>query len=387
VLLAVTAVAAALALPALASNDAFPAIEVTIHPHQGGEEHVWLNELDESDLDVDSTFFIREPGKEPRSVQVERGRGVFVWKVLAERSRETGYGYLEVTRPDGSVISIPPDEVTDPKGAVFYVGDDGTVRFLRPSQTTDDYNGRDHFRVQGSAVGLELTPPDLDVRVSPKEKKVEVGDSVSLSMKVVNGPSVAYDYSWNFDDGDTDSGRAVTHTFTKSGRYQVLATAEVASDSTHNGSAVAEITVGDPKESSMDQVGGGSSTGTADSGTYGGVGSPYGGTSSSTSPTTPSTPTPTPSVDPQSPPSIATTGTTVAGNLLADVSAPVPSNILESAAKAAREGTPKDDDEADGATVPEAVVSIVALLLLLTLGAAMEERQDWRLRRAAKAVG
>jgi hypothetical protein len=73
-------------------------------------------------------------------------------------------------------------------------------------------------------------------------------------------------------------------------------------------------------------------------------------------------------------PDIATSGTTVEGNLLADVSDPPPSNILESAARAARDGNPKDPGP-DGGGVSEAAISIVGVLALLALGAGIETRQ------------
>lgn len=380
-------VAAAWSLPALAQDEGAgweaQGYEMTVQHPTKQEMSLLLSEIDNHD--VWGTQKVREQSRADRDFVVEKGNGISVYEVLRQLARDTGYGYIEIPRPGRTPLSFDADDIRHPQRGPFFYLDDGVVRFFRPSTGPGDYNARDRFIVDEGMI-LKQTRSDLDVRVSPKEKKIEVGDSVTFTMKVVNGPSVPYKLSWNFDDGGAPApGRTVTHEFTESGRYQVLATAEVADDPTTNGSAVANITVGDPKESSKDQDGGGSSTGTSDSGTYDGLGSTSSGTSSST--TTPSTPTPTPSFDSQTTPSIATAGPTISGNLLADVSTPAPSNILESAAKAAREGTPKDDEEADGATVPEAVLSIVALLVLLTLGAAMEERQDWRLRRAAKPVG
>lgn len=383
-LLAATAVAAVVALPALADNDVFPGIEVTIYPPKGGMEHVWLNEID--DPEVNTVLDIRREGRAVRRVPIKDG--ISVLQILQEASLDVRYGFVEIERPDGSKLVLTKGDVEHPRPPVFYVGSDGDVRFLRPSLGEGDYNQRDHFEIRGAAVSLVQKKSELDVEVTPAEKTIDVGDSVTFKTEVRNGPTgVSYEYDWNFDDGTTksDGSSQETHKFTKSGSFDVLVAVRIAG-SDRSDSATADVEVGDPKESAEDQTGGGSSTGTSDSGTYDGIGTTSSGTSSSTTTTTPSSPTPTPSFDSQTTPSIATAGPTVSGNLLADVSTPAPSNILESAAKAAREGTPKDDD-ADGATVPEAVFSILVLLVLLTLGAAMEQRQDWRLRRAAKPVG
>lgn len=387
---------AAFALLATPASAAFPATEVTIVSPTGKQASISLDEI--SVPENWGTYPIRDRNRPQTSVTVANGDGISVRQILVERELDLGYGTIEIQRPNGTTLVLDKDEVNSPNySPTFYVDDGGQLWFLRPSTGSGDYNAADHFRIGTAAVELTQTPASLTVSVKASPKKIDPGESISFTVTVKGGPRNAeYRYDWNFDDGQriADGRPKETHKFVKAGKFDVLVTVKIVGESRSDG-GVAKVQVGEEKKSDKDREGGGTNTtGGADSGSStgsSGAGSTYGGGSSGYTPsytpsTTPPTPTPPPSPAPApstqapEPPDIASSGTTVEGNLLADVGDPPPSDILESAASAARDGTPKDADAEDGADVPEAALSIAGVLALLGLGAGIETRQGRPLR-------
>lgn len=379
-ILAIAVLVASLA----AAQAQLPHLEVTIVLPKGQEVFAYLDEVGP---DVNTDYEIRERGRPTRPVEVQEG--VSIWKILHSKSLDEDYGAVEIERPNGTTLRIESSDVDD---AFFYHDPNGDLRFFRVSRGPDDYNAKDHFRVAG-AVTLTQTPVELKVKLTPSERKIEPGESVDFDVEVSGGPAGArYRFDWSFGDGSRESGASAerSHVFDEQGIYSVTVTAKVRGSSLSGDANVVDVEVGDPKEPEDDAPAG--------SGTSGGAGyapsssAPY--TPSYTPPatSTPTSPTPvppsTPAPKPPNPPDIATSGTTVEGNLLADVGDAAPSNALESAARAARDDNPKDDDGPDGADVPEAALSIAGVLALLGLGAGIETRQGRlpRLRRPRLAL-
>jgi hypothetical protein len=373
VFLVVAAAGAAAAVPASA---AFPSIEITIVSPDGDEAQVWLDQVENPE--IETTYYVRSRGR-TTPIPIEHGEGISVRQILAEKQFDLGYGTLEIKRPDGTTLVLSKDDIDSRLSPTFYVKDDGQVWFVRPSTGSTDYNTRDNFPIKSAAVTLTQTPAGLTVSVKASRKKIDVGESIKFTTKVSGAPRNArLIYIWDFDDGKriSDGDRNESHQFDKECACHVQVNVKILGESRSDPSNVVKVQVGDPKESGKDRQGGGDNTAddAPDSGTStgsSGADSIYDGGSTYTPvPDTPPPPAPTPD---STEPDIATSGTPVEGNLLADVSDPPPSNILESARRAARDGTPKDESADVG--VSEAALSIVGALALLGLGAGLETRQ------------
>jgi hypothetical protein len=377
--LAVAALALAVSLPAFAGPPGN--IEVTVERPNGTSKSIVASTVSP---DITGPYTVRQSNGTTTQVAVEDG--VSIRELLVDAQAELGYGTLEIRRPTGGVVKLTREEIDAavPRPPVIYSDASGVTWFLRSSTSPTDVNATDHFQISSSTLAMTQIAGELEVAVKASRKKIDPGQSIEFTAKVTGGPSDAeYTYEWNFNDGKrlTDGRATETHKFTKEGSFKVLASVTIVGES-RSDSGVVEVQVGDTKASDEDRAGGGDNgaAGAPDSGAATGSegdGSSYGSGSTYTPappPLPPAPPTPTPAPEPSLTPDVPTSGTTVEGNLLADVSDPPPSNILESAARAARDGNPKDDAP-DGADVPEAALSIAGVLALLGLGAGIETRQ------------
>ena len=369
-------------------------IEVTIVKPDGTTEIV--RTADVADPDIDTSYRVRQADGTTQTVEVRDG--ISIRALLAEVEAELGYAKVQFPNPNGGVVSLTRKQIDSVLPPVLYADDAGATWFLRAPTGPTDVNAGDHFALPGADLDLEQVGTVLTVEVEASRKKVDPGESVRFTASVSGGPAGAdYTYDWVFGDGkkQDDGGRVVRHRFEEEGSYKVVVGVSI-DDAKRSDPGTVRVQVGDPKQSDEDREGGGDNgaAGAPDSGGSTGSdgGSSYDGGSTYTpsytpppvtSTPVPPTPTPPPAPKPPKPPDVATSGTTVEGNLLADVGDPPPSGILESAAAAARDGNPKDDDGPDGADVPEAALSIAGVLALLGLGAGIETRQGRlpRLRR------
>jgi hypothetical protein len=355
----------------------FPGIEVTIVAPEGDEQQILLADIENPE--ISGRYWVRSPNGPATPIDIPRGQGISLRQVFEQTRTELRYRSVKIQAP-GGVIELSRSDVESPNfPPVFYLDQQGQVRFLVPSTGPTDYNDKKYFPV-GTTFAVTQTKTDLEVALKASRTKIDPGQSVTFTATAT--PSGSYRYNWTLEPGVSrkDAGDSVTHKFKKAGIYQVAVSVYIGeSDENAAGNAGVQIQVGDPKKSDKDREGGGDNTdsGAPSSGTYSGDGGSY---TPSYTPSTaaPSTPAPAPPATPapEAPdmPDIATSGTTVEGNLLADVSDPPPSNILESAARAARDGNPKDTGP-DGGGVSEAAISIVGVLALLALGAGIETRQ------------
>ncbi len=376
---------------ALAAGTATAEAGVTVVIQPPGATNPKSISLDDVQPDIGTggpqPFRIAKPGGGTQRVEVTNG--VSLQKVLSEAGLNFNYVTISIPRPDRSTLTLTKEQVKDPRNQqVFYTDPQGVTRFIGPGQANGIVLAKDYFEFDGNGILLQRTQSKLDVTISPSKKKIELGGSVTFKASVTgdeSGESVTY--TWGLAGRkQTLAGPSFTQKFPKKDDvYKFLVAVRVEGSET-SVTAVAKITVGDPEKADEEQTGGGEGDTGSDGGTTDGSGT--GGSSTYTpsytpAPITPSEPTPppTPTPDPEPLPDIATSGTPVEGNLLADVSDPPPSNILESAAEAARQGKQKDDEATDGDVgVSEAAVSIFAALALLGLGAGMETRQGRRPR-------
>lgn len=81
------------------------------------------------------------------------------------------------------------------------------------------------FASATESVGLQTTVevlPPVEARITPLEKSVRAGDAVSFDASGSLGKIT--EYTWNFDDGTSASGKTVNHTFSEPGIYGVRLT-------------------------------------------------------------------------------------------------------------------------------------------------------------------
>jgi hypothetical protein len=384
------AVFAALALVA-ATATAEAGVTVVIQP-PGATDPKSIS-LDDVQPDIGTgapqPFRIAKPGGGTQRVEVTNG--VSLQKVLSEAGLNFNYVTIGIPREDRSMLTLTKEQVKDPRNQqVFYTDPQGVTRFIGPGQANGIVLFKDHFEFDGNGMLLQRSQSKLTVTISPTKKKIDLGGSITFKATVSgNLPDESVTYTWGLAGRkQTVAGSSFTQKFPKKDDVFKFLVAVRVDGSETSVTDVATITVGDPEKADEEQTGGGEGDTGSDGGTTDGSGT--GGSSTYTpstytpsytpAPITPPEPTPTPTPTPEPTPDIATSGTPVEGNLLADVSDPPPSNILESAAQAARQG--KQDDEAtDGDVgVSEAAISVFAALALLGLGAGIETRQGRRPR-------
>ncbi|HYI79929.1 MAG TPA: hypothetical protein VEW67_03630 [Thermoleophilaceae bacterium] len=331
------------------------------------------------------SFRIAKPGGGTQRVEVSDG--VSLQKLLTETNTNFDFVTIQVPRPDGSPLILTKEQVKDPRNQqVFYTDPQGVSRFIGPRQANDIVLAKDYFEVSGTVTLLQRSQSKLKVTISPAKEKIDLGGSITFKASVTGyDPGESVTYTWGLAGRKQSlAGPRFTQKFPKKDDvYKFLVAVRVEGSET-SVTDVATITVGDPEKADEEQTGGGEGDTGSDGGTTGGSGT--GGSSTYTpstytpsytpAPSTPTEPAPVPTLTPDPPPDTATSGTPVEGNLLADVSDPPPSNILESAAQAARQGKQKDDEASDGDVgVSEAAISVFAALALLGLGAGIESRQ------------
>lgn len=382
------AVVTAIALGAWTTS-AEAGVTVMIQPPGTGSQKTISTDDVQPDIGTGAPqpFRIAKPGGGTQRVEVSNG--VSLQKLLSETGTNFNFATITMLRPDGSVLSLTKDQVKDPRNQqVFYTDPQGVSHFIGPRQSNGTVLAKDYFEVSGTVALTQQPESKLNVTISPSRKKIDLGGSVTFKASVTGSePGESVSYTWGIKGRkQTVAGSSFTQKFPKKDDVYGFLVAVRVDGSETSVTAVAKITVGDPEKADEEQTGGGegdtgSDGGTTDGSVGGGGSSTY--TPSYTpsytpAPSLPPEPTPTPTPEP---PDIATSGTPVEGNLLADVSDPPPSNILESAAAAARQGKQKDDGAEDGDVgVSEAAVSIFAALALLGLGAGIETRQGRRPR-------
>lgn len=324
-------------------------------------------------------FRIAKPGGGTR--QVEVSDGVSLQKLLIETGTNFGFEILQMARADGSTLTLTSEQVKDPRNQqVFYTDPQGVTRFIGPRQDNGIVLAKDYFEVSGTVNLTQRSASKLKVTISPDKKKIDLGGSITFKATVSgNEPDESVTYTWWLAGRkQTVAGPRFTQRFpSKDDVYKFFVAVRIEGSEVSK-TVSANITVGNPEKADEEQAGGGST----DIGSYGSGAVGTGGTGASTYtdpytpvPSTPAPVPPAPSPDTPKSPAVATSGTPVEGNLLADVSDPSPSNILESAAQAARQGKQADDANDGDIGVSEAAVSIFAALALLGLGAGIETRQ------------
>ncbi len=336
-------------------------------PDKGSSATISTDDVPERDREMNTTYTIARPSGAPQRVQVVGG--VSIRQLLELTKSNFDYAEIAIQRPNGTLLSLTEDQVNDEKPAGFYTDDEGVTHFIGLTGSNRQVAAKDYFEVSGTVVLSQSRASKFEVKISPKEKTIKLGGSVSFEATVEGLNDLrGVSYSWRVDGKQLGAAKSFSHTFPKKDDYHKVSVTVGLDESDASDTDVATITVGDPERAKEE----GDQEDVPPQSDYvppvvdGGSTDPY-----VPVPPAPSTP-PTPSPEP---PDVTTSGTPVEGNLLADVSEPPPSSILESAARAARKGTPQDDANDGDVGVSEAAVSIFAALALLGLGAGIETRQ------------
>ncbi len=361
-------------------------VEVVIQPP--GKSNPGSISTDEVPPDVsDKTYRVLSGGG---AKEVKVAAGVSLRALLDATGTNGEYATIEIPRGPGSSLLLRKGQVENRVAQpVFFADAQGRMRFIWPTADGSAIPARNFFAVPSIISLLQRAQQRLRVEISPKSKTIKPGGTVTFRAKTSGdrpGETVVY-YWWLTDDKKPRLGsEEYVHDFPeKEGVYGVHVSAVIEGAGVSD-RGYAKITVGDP-DGKGDEEQTDPEDPTPGSGTPGNSSpSPYTPSTGSVSPPSPMpipaaptpTPTPTSPPEPKDSPDVPISGTTVEGNLLADASDPPPSNILESAVQAARDGNPGEANDAD-IGVPEAALSIACALALLALGAAIENRQGRRL--------
>ena len=268
--------------------------------------------------------------------------------LAAYGAKLTDYAFLQIRRPDGTYTYVTPND-----RAIFWVGADDVMHFLRTVRDKKDENAADVFAMGKDKPVVVYAHRGALLVVTLKADQTQGDTKQDLSFSAtVTGQKTGekLTYKWHFGDGAEASGESVTHAYDQSGRYNVFVSV-TGSDDSAGSSDEARVTIGKPP-----------------TGTTGGGGSVGGGGTGT------STPSPPPQVNtPQTPPAPLTSipkdesvpaGTEVSGILLAS-SHPVPGGSLLSP------GSPtlKEPGPTPSRELPLAGAAVV---LLLGVGAFLE---------------
>lgn len=159
---------------------------------------------------------------------VERVTGHSLGMVIATAGfASTEYEAVAVARPDGSEILMTRAQVLDaglaPDGTPVVLADGDGVRFIRPSRGGEDVNVADAFTA-GATLNIRLLDKplvELDASATPTRAKLR---ELVRFEATASGPELPenLEFTWFFDDGRSETGRTVSHRFTKAGRYRVM---------------------------------------------------------------------------------------------------------------------------------------------------------------------
>ncbi len=365
------------------SPAALAGVDVTIRPPGGGSPATIST--DDVQGQVDGTYWV-----DGEAQPIEVRDGVSIAQLLEETNTDFNYDAIELVRPTGETLRLTREQIDAEQQPVIYVDQAGVSRFLGAPSASGRVASADHFQLGATLSLSQRSQSPLTVALTPQSKRIEPGGRVTFRASATGGPEGAtYTYAWNFDDGSTVEGArsTVTHRFGKRGQYQVLVTAKIVGTARSDKAPVAIIQVGEPSKSKKNRTGGGTNkdadapeSGSSDGPS--GPGQSQGPSDPAAAPAPAPTPSPPKKPKPKSqPPEIATGGSMVEGTLLA-AGAPLNAEVLTSAARAARDGTPKEkaDDRGDSGGVSEAALGIASMFGLLGLGAGMELRQTRRRR-------
>jgi hypothetical protein len=358
-------------------------VQVTIQP-PGSSNPVGISTDDVPPDVTDKTYKVQSGRNATKEVKV--AAGVSVRALLNATSTNTDYATIEIPRGARPPLLLRKKQLENQLAQpVFFADAQGRMSFIWPIADGRAIPTENYFPVPSHIFLMQRAQQRLKVEISPRSKKIKPGGTITFRATTSGdrpGETVAY-YWWLADEKPRRGGERYVQDFPeKEGVYGVHVSAVIDSAGVRD-TGYAKITVGDPDSKDEEQTGKGDrptgSEAPGDSSPAPTPGpAPY---TPSTTPVSPPSPTPvpaTPPPEPADPPDIPISGTTVEGNLLADASDPPPSNILESATRAARDGNPGEDSDA-GADVPEAAISIAGVLALLALGAGIENRQGRRL--------
>jgi hypothetical protein len=312
--------------------------------------------------------------------------------------------FVQVVGADGSVITVTGPEINNPPfpdGPAIVTDEGPNTRFVKPALSS---GGTSDNVLSVPGTPLEMTVEGgslLSIRASASPTTVRTGQTVTFHASVrFPPPGASYTYTWDFDDGGSGTGPAVTHTYNVSGDLQPRITVRGTGGSTAQcaslceGTETVDVTItGKTRDGPLGtaQGGGGAESlgGTGTGGTGSGTGSGGGGTDDTAFGAYPPAPKvkpkpqraerPEPHLPFSSDPASGTGKTIVQGILLSGSGKAIESAL----SKGAPAGNPKPQKgEAGVPSDPSRVGFAVGLALTIMWLGALQERRRVRLRVA-----
>jgi PKD repeat protein len=353
--LTLSLVAASLALGVSTAS----AADVTVNfARDGGSRTVSLGSVAGS-FDVNSEYKLVSASGQTTSKTIQ---GISVRALLDALDADPTYSAVTVSRPGGGVVRISRAQIEAGGLAPVIYEDGGLATFVRPTYSSGDRNAGDVISASPLVI-TQIDGTDYGLKAKVSRSTARAGQSLKFSATASGGAGQKLTYTWNFNDGTTGSGKALTHKFKKRGYYRVLVSVRGEGE-TSSSSTVLRVQIGKPASSTKQREGGGTndSAGAPISGRADGSGG-NGLTAGQAAPATPraarrkrrSEATPAQAELP-----------TISGQLLSGATQPQQQNDL--AARSGQQAT----SSSPSAGIPDEAAGGLVVLSLLGLGAALE---------------
>src|SRR6218665_2831999 len=140
-------------------------------------------------------FRIAKPGGGTQRVEVSNG--VSLQKLLTDTGTNFDFETITIERPDRSSLTLTKEQVRDPRNQqVFYTDAQGVTRFIGPGQSNGIVPAKDYFEVGESMSVTQWSQGKLQVSISPKKKKIGLGESVRFTATVTGALDESVTYTW-----------------------------------------------------------------------------------------------------------------------------------------------------------------------------------------------
>ena len=242
--------------------DARPCLVVTWTGTSSGSQVVTLDDLRAwADLS-DPAYQTRViPGTDPQS-EPRPGQALSLHHLLGQLTPPipaAAVTFTEAPHRGSAPSTLSTADLGDPSDpgypfpdglmpAVFIVGADDAIGYIRPLRSSTDTNGDDFWQTD-SGGALQLTVHTTGRLVAPTltaaNHHVVPGARDSFTTSFATSPRLPFTYTWTFGDGATDVTRTAgsSHAYTTPGTY--LATVTVrGDDGSYGQSPAVQITVG-----------------------------------------------------------------------------------------------------------------------------------------------
>jgi hypothetical protein len=158
------------------------------------------------------------------------------------------FTFLQIDRPAGGSVFLTRRQATDAKafeeGPPLVFANGSGFHFIRPSAGPGDNNAGDRIDDHGELVVALRTGTLIDVDARASRDRARPRTAITFKAAVARAAAgERLNYSWYFDDGSSAKGPEVTHSFARTGTYDVVVGVTSADDDV-GGSSVVSVRVG-----------------------------------------------------------------------------------------------------------------------------------------------